>query len=337
MASFNYLHKYKLHFERYDESKRNNEDLIVQNNTIYVSLPDEHLGIVEKTSLVIDNLHMDANISINTTTSSSDNNKAVIKLYNLSDNTKELLSSVNGKIVLEAGFEQGDFGVIFSGSVYDVYTIKEGPDKVTVLSCKDGWTPTSSVRCSLSYPKGTSFTTIFNQIIQGLEDSGIARSSNGILLSEVNPPFLVPSDTVVKKSWSYSGFLRGALDKLCKEFGLTYQIEKSTLYIYPITYPRLISQINVFPESILSIRRYNSNEGKTSNDVTINKGIELKTLLLPLVDTSNQINISKSNNTIVNRVVDGYEGPYKIVQIEHQLSFEGNAWYTMLKCEEVEN
>lgn len=332
--SFNYLKRYKLTFENPVETE--DENLVKLNQEASILAPDADLTKTTIQGTVIENLHMEANISLDATTTSSSNNRSEIKVFNMTKEAVNRISQINGKVILEAGYEQGDYDVIFTGQVTNVHSMKNGADIVTVISCKDGWTPTSQIRYTKSFKKGVPSTEVFEDIISTFEKHGISRSDTGILLDEVNSPWVVPSETTIQKSWSYSGFLRGALDKLCQEFGLTYQIEHSTLFIYPKNFKEMFTEVVLTEEQIMSIKRAAKSNNKTSNSSSQNRGIEVTTLLIPKLTTKYRVKVkSVSTNNSEGFNIKDYEGEYKITSMSHKLSYEGNGWNTILSCEEL--
>lgn len=333
--SYNYLKKYKLTFENVVESQDEYLTELKQQSSIF--LPDADLTRVTTYGTSFDDLHMEANISFNPTTTSSNNNSSEIKVFNLSKDVRDRISQVNGRVILEAGYEEGDFDVIFTGQINDIYTNKNGADLVTVISCKDGWTPTNHIRYTKSFGKGTSFQDIFEDMITVFEQHGISRSDTGILLNEPNPPWAVPADTKVSKSWSYSGFLRGGMDKLCTEFGLTYQIEHSTLFIYPKNYQKMFTELELTEEQIISIRRASNSQNKTPNEVSNNAGIQVQTLLLPKVTPKYRVKVvAKEQSDEDSYNLKPFVGEYKITALSHRLSYEGDGWTTTMTCEAIE-
>lgn len=333
--SFNYLRKYKLTVE--NPVKEPDEALVKLSQESSVLKLDADLTRTTVYGTVIEDLHLEASIVFDTTTTSSNGNDAEIKVFNMDKNTRDRISKLNGRVILEAGYENGAFDVIFTGQVKDIYTIRNGTDLVTVISCKDGWTPVSHIRITKSYPKDTNVKDIFEDLISSFEDHGISRSDTGILLDQINPPWAVPSDVKLQKTWAFSGFLRGAMDKLCQEYGLTYQIEHSTLFIYPKTYKKMFTEVTITEEQILSIRRAARSNNKTANDVPKSSGIQVKTLLIPKITPKYRVKVVSNNNFKAGEFsLKDFEGEYKITKVSHNLAYEGSSWYTTLECEAID-
>lgn len=337
----NYLRKYKLTFE--NPVIEDDPNLVKLSQEASILAPNADLTTTTVLGTVIEDFHMEAAIAYDPTTTSSNSNATTIKVFNLSSNILNRITKLNGRVILEAGYEEGNFDVVFTGQVDDISTVKQGADIVTIVSCKDGWTPVSHIRISKSYGANTTssrpntMSDVFEDLISTFEQHGISRSDTGILLSEPNPPWAIPSDVVLNKSWSYSGFLRGAMDKLCQEFGLTYQIEHSTLFIYPKSYTQMFTEVILTEEQILSIRKSAKSNNKTANSVGNSSGVEIHTLLIPQLTPKYRVVVKKTEDQEVASVFDlaEYEGEYKITGMRHQLSYEGSSWNTIIQCEAI--
>lgn len=333
--SFNYNKKYELTIETV--TKEDSPELIKLEQEASILAPNADLTSTTVNGVVIEDLHMEANISLDTTTTSSNGNSAEIRIFNLSKENVDRITKLNTRVILKAGYEESDFDVIFTGQVSDIETVRNNADVVTVLNCKDGWTPTSQIRYTNSFPKDTPFTDIFEDMIVNFEKHGITRSDVGILLDETNSPWATPSQLQVKKSWSYSGFLRGGLDKLCEEFGLTYQIEHSTLFIYPKRYNKMFSEVEITEDQILSLRKADKSNNRTSNDTQGTSGIKIEALLIPKLTPKYKLKVVSKGSSIPSAYsLKEFEGEYKITGMQHRLSYEGDGWTTIISCEAVE-
>ena len=91
-------------------------------------------------------------------------------------------------------------------------------------------------------------------------------------------------------------------------------------------------------ENLLTIRPSARSNNKSSNDVSNTKGLEVKTLLIPSLTTKDRLNIVATRApsgpfSIFNLKDD--EGEYKITNVRHSLSYEGENWHTTMQCEAV--
>lgn len=333
MALSNYKRAYTLTIEDAIEI----EDL--EGKRLQESFPnvikDGDLSAFEIKRTVITDLHIEATIQAEGKTSASDETSSEIKIFNLSQETRDRISKVNAKVILEAGYEELQ-RVIFTGQVIDAYTIKNGEDVITTLICKDGWSPNTAVRFVKAYSRNQSYLQIFNDIIKTYNENGIARATNGIILDQITHPLKETADkAILQKGWVHTGFLKDALKKLCDEFLLTSQIVNSKLYIYPKNYAKMFSQVEVNNNNILSIRRRQDGTEKTPNKPVLS-GIEVTMLLDGRIDLTTRLKITNINQGSTAGSLQDFTGDYRVMGIRHKLDYEGNSWYTILECKGVD-
>lgn len=329
---YNFNRTYTLNIESVQETK-DLKGLSIKED-IPFSLINPRLTEETVNGVKITDLHIEATINFNTKTTGKDSNQTTINIYNLNKDVRDRISKPNTRVVLSAGYN-GNESTVFTGQVSSVHSEKNGTNIITMLTCKDGWTPLNSVRYSKSYPKETPYTTIFNDIIKAFNDNGIGTASGGIILDKAEPPFETPDKVNTIKGWSFSGFLRDALESVCNEFNLTYQIIHSRLYIYPKNYSEMFGVVELRNQDILSIKQRQEATDRTSSDVNPT-GVEITTMLIPEIDPSDRVKIKNDPNLNLGSFdLSDYEGDYIIANMSHQLSYEGNNWYTVLSCDGI--
>jgi hypothetical protein len=106
-------------------------------------------------------------------------NSATIKIYNLSENSRGLISNIkkpqDAWVLLRAGYqdEQGAQD-IYKGNIIRITNQKEPPNIITTIETQDGIYQ-SNIRLSLGYPSGTPIKRIINDIAKQMNvtiDSG---------------------------------------------------------------------------------------------------------------------------------------------------------------------
>jgi hypothetical protein len=260
--------------------------------------------------------------------------KATIEIFNLSPNTRQEIESTNGIVVLEAGYEDSE-KIIFSGQILRSSTEKRGPDIVTTLLCKDGYTPLNGIRYSKSFARGSTYGEIFNDVVAEFANNGISSANNGIILNEVSAPIeFSPEELTLEKSWVFSGYLRQALDKLCTEFNYRWQIVHSRLYIYPVDYPEMVGQVILDKNNIITIQEFQDSTTTTSTDSQAG-GLEVKLFLEGDIDIT-KILVVEPDDDPQSRF-SRLAGNYRIIEVKHVCDFEGQDWYTIARCDKQED
>lgn len=110
---------------------------------------------------------------------SSEQNEAEIKIYNLSEKTRNALGTELDDVTLEAGYmppgEKGNVGIIFKGQIRDVTHTRDGADIVTVLTNGEGDKAVRNATISKSYKAGTPVKEVAEDIQKELEKEGVSK------------------------------------------------------------------------------------------------------------------------------------------------------------------
>lgn len=148
------------------------------------------IGKAGEKGLKITGLHMTFKIEKTLGTSS---NKAKISIFNLSERSRAILTQENAKIIIEAGTGRS-VGIVFSGDVIDAVSKKTGQDIVTQVNAAEGHTAINAVKVDKTYPGGTNFRTIMEDLAQEMISGGdvsignitstlTAKTQNGIVVT----------------------------------------------------------------------------------------------------------------------------------------------------------
>ena len=285
----------------------------------------------ELDAVLITDLHFTANIkSTNKTTSTSASN-ATFTLFGLHPQTRDIVERVNNYVILKAGYAwQKDLPIVYTGQVQFVDTVKDAPEVITTLECKEGYTLRDSIKVSYSRPyqkvRQDTFEDVFRDLAAIYQSNGIAIGRLVLDEANITAPYEtpVPSKTPLSNGWRFGGLLSDAMDKLCSEFDYTHYIVNSKLYVQPKRYDKMVSQVEVDTTQIKSIRKQQSNSGVSSTTPN-NPGVAITLQLFGEIDISKKL-----------KVLDGdYSGTYKITAVSHNLSYEGQEWDTSLICEVI--
>ena len=334
MASFSYDRKYTLTVEIPPEiippeDKYQNTPL--EDASIVVTNKDDYRTIIIEQAVQITDLQIKATVNFKQKSTGKDPVNATIEIYNLSPATINQIVSVNGVVVLEAGYGD-EQAIIFTGQVFKSTVVKNGKDVVTTLQCKDGFTPLYGTLYSKTFSKGTPYSEIFQDLVAEFARNGINSSSSSIILDVPSKiPLEAPSELKTVKSWSFSGYLRESLDVLCKSFNYTWKIIHSRLYIYPEGYQDMVGEMTFNPDNILSVRP--DQDGVTEPSSSPNKkGIFLRAFLDGDIDESKILVIEADEEGRL----EEFAGRYKVIDVKHELDYEGKAWYTEVRASGVE-
>jgi len=271
-------------------------------------------------------------LDINATISSKaggKNSSSVIKIYNLSEDTRNIVERVNNYVILEAGYASDEeLKVVFTGQVSEFFTENVGEDLVTTLQCKDGYIPNNTLRVDKFFPAGVTADTIFKYIIDQYKKVGVPLgfysgfSDKKERVEYVQLP--MPQDTTFYMGYTLTGYLWDELKDLTKSLGYVCYITNGRLFIHPKGFTRAVEQFEVDHSQIYSIKK----SGKANNNTTgkSDTGVNISLPLDARMDVDKQI-----------KVIGGdFEGVYKIMERSFNISiFDGN-FDTNLVCKSVE-
>ena len=249
-------------------------------------------------------------------------NEYTVKVYNLNEDQLQWISSFRSEEVYTSmkirylGTDPEaapDYDTLFVGSIQSIDTRKEGQDRVTKLTIKDGYTNVKEAITSRSYPRGTSYKTVF----EGL------RTDLGLPKGTVQ----LPEGLKTPSPWAYSGSTFEGFKVLGLELGYDTYINDSTI--------NFVAQDEI---NLTTIRLYNATSGligdvtpfdnssgsKQKNTKEQKVGIRFKVLCNPVLKP----------NTLVQIESRDFTGTYKITKITHKGDTRGNDWYS--ECQAVE-
>lgn len=320
---------------------------------IYWQSLEDWRTVKTKNAVLITDLQMKASISGTSNNSSTSGGSATtIKIYNMAKSTRAIVERVNNYVILEAGYAQDkELPLIFSGQVMAVETTREGQDLITILQCKEGYSPNNSIKVSKKFDKEDTYGDVISYLATIYEDNGIATGdividwSEGGHTGRVSPlvnttgtkilaakaipqdfaqiPVMLmrPANSKLVNGYSVLGYLRQALENVCKQIGFVCYITNGRLFVHPKGFTKTIEEIQI-PSNILKSIRNSASKSTGSSLGTGITGVKIVTFLDGRFDTDKRV-----------KVLDGeYQGSYKVITKSHELDYEGDAWSTTLTC-----
>lgn len=287
-----------------------------------------------KISLLIANQQSAINLSnmrITFRTSGADTespNTAIIRVYNLSDHTVNQAIKEYDNVVLQAGYEGGNFGVIFKGTIKQFRKGKESnTDSFLDILAADGDIPYTTGVISKTLDAGSTGPDAVGAVL---------AESMGIPLDPNADTTLAGTGGVLPRGKVLFGMSRDYWRNLANTHDFRWSIQNGFVTVVPNT--------GYLPGQIIKI---NSSTGMVGIPEATDNGILIKTLLNPLVKIGQraQINNKDVTQTIVKEqffpnyaspptlIADvSRDGTYRILVIEHEGDTRGTSWYSSLVC-----
>jgi hypothetical protein len=291
-------------------------------------------------------------------TSSASSGGCVIKIFNMAKSTREIVETLNGYVILSAGYAgEGKLPLIFSGQVENFDTRRSGENLITELHCKEGYSVNGSIKVTKSFPRTSTYGDVLHYLAGIYEENGIPtgdivddwsgeeagdRSTklilskgvlgNKVLAAKADPqdyeqiPVLLkrPANTPLLGGYSVMGYLSQALEKVCSQMGYVSYITNSRLFIHPKGYTRTVEEFEFSSKQMKSIRKMGSKTGGGSQGKGVD-GIKITTFLDGRLDIDKRV-----------RIMDGeYAGSYKILTKAYNLDYEQGSWDTVVTCKQV--
>lgn len=238
-----------------------------------------------------------------------------VSIYNLKQSTVRSIAPED-TVIVEAGYEKGNYGMIFTGDVVQpLTTLEEGVDYVLTLICQDGDQFLTSAFVAQTLEKKTPFSGIVGACTKGVTTNLI-------------------TDEIDKKGQLIRGkVLFGKAANYVKKLAESVQ---SQLFVED-------GKVN-----IVSAKDYdgstavvlNSDTGLIGTPNQTDDGVSFTCLINPSIKLNTLVNID-ANNVAQKKISSGEtafqevnaDGIYRIVKIDYEGDTHGNDWY--MKCEAI--
>ena len=253
-------------------------------------------------------------------------NGTYVRIYNLDDETVNAIFSGQGgvaeytRIVIQAGYTHGAFGVIFDGTIKQVGRGKEN-NTDTFL---DIWASEADVPYAFGYVAGTVGANatpkqIKDQIDSGMAQYGVSATDNSGLLGGTLPRGKV-----------LYGLAKDYYRTLGQTTGTTITFQGGAAVAIPLT--------GYLPGEVVVI---NSQTGMVGIPEATQNGVMVTALLNPLLRIGTRIKINNAdiNQNLVTspglKAWDGMQnfasiaadGVYRIIGVDYEGDTRGNPWY----------
>lgn len=244
-------------------------------------------------------------------------NKAIIKIWNLSQSKRNFLKNFGDQVTLYAGYRDGGgTQVLFIGNTTSVSHAFDQPEIITVLECADGDIFADNLRVSLSYSSETSARKIIKDIAKDM----------GVALIE----FADSDDLVYRQGYKFIGMGKDALDIVCTKLGLEANFQDNALQVIPLKgaiqqQPIIVNEgtgMQGIPE------RYTYKSLDLYRPVNApNTGYKVNVALNPLIIPGTRIQLSSTHLN--------FSGPFLVNNIRHEGDTYGFLWSSQLQVTEL--
>lgn len=257
-------------------------------------------------------------------------NSAVIRVYNLAQDTVGQIKGEYSQVTLSAGYEEGNYGVIFQGSIKQFRTGKEGPVNTFLdILAADG---------DIGYNQGVINATLAAGTTPLQRIQAVVQAMPGV--TDGYTPLFTNQNIPNLRGKVLFGMARSHLRGLTSTLDATWSIQDGKVQILPLTgyLPGEAVQINI-------------NTGLIGVPEQTDGGIRVQSLLnsqlriggLVQLNNSEIMQLMQQNPDAAPIRFDQYtgiqynsplskDGSYRAFVVEHEGDTRGNEWYSNLTC-----
>lgn len=248
-------------------------------------------------------------------------NRATIRIYNLSDTSANRIQKEFTELWLQCGYKDGDFGLIFHGTIVQVRRGRESAtDTYVEIIAADGDPQINFANVSVAMAKGTTFKDRVDALSKAL---GVPQAHVADL----------PAGALPRGKTMY-GSARDHLRDLAFSTDTAWSLQNGQLQIIPID--------GYLPTEIVVL---NSMTGMIGLPEQTTDGIHIRTLLNPRLKIGGRVRIDNrsvqqatlnlsldgaAQNGFLPRIAD--DGLYRICVNEAEGDTRGQPWYNSLTC-----
>lgn len=241
-------------------------------------------------------------------------NYSQITVYNLSQ--ESIASIVAGdRVILEAGYENGNYGMIFSGEIIQPMVSRESSTDIALtLIVQDGDAYLNSAFTAQTIAKSSTQADIVNACLSGRTDV-----SAGLITSELNSSRLARGKVLFGKSSKY-------LSKVANGSASQLYIEDGKVNIIAASDYASDQAVELNPATGLIGTPEQTDDG-VSAQCLINPSIKLNTLVYinSRLVSQKQVAEGETGYTAVNA-----DGVYRVVGLTVEGDTHGDSWYMTL-------
>lgn len=253
-------------------------------------------------------------------------NTAYIRVYNLSDDTMAKIKGEFTRVVLQAGYETGNFGVIFQGNVKQYITGRESPvDTFLDIYAADGDQAYLETVVNRTLGPGITPKDILAAQQRAAAEFGVRGDDRGIVYSGA-----LPRGKVLFGLW------REEMREFATTQGVKWSIQNGVITIVPLD--------GYLPREAVVL---NMSTGLIGVPEATDVGIAVRCLINPRIQVGTLLKINNKSITqtqIVEQFFPGYQemnfvadiskhdGTYRVLVIEHVGDNRDIPWYSNITC-----
>jgi hypothetical protein len=244
-----------------------------------------------------------------------------IKIYNLSESSRNNIEEKGLKIQLYAGYEDSSIPLLFTGDIINIVHLKNGPDWVSEIFAADGVNILSTATINKTLPAGIDTEQIYNELVgqmQGIS-KGVTEGLKNCLSGKRS----------LLRELQLSGNIKDWLDKIATDCGFEYSINEEVIETTPTGLP-----LSDVPPVVI-----NQASGMIGSPERTEIGINVFNLLLPELKLARTIKVESISeklnvgNLFFKKIPPiRNKGIYRIDKLIHIGDTHDNPWSTEINA-----
>jgi len=244
-----------------------------------------------------------------------------IKIYNLSESSRNKIEKKGLQIQLFAGHEDTSVPLLFSGDIINIVHLKTGTDWISEIFAADGINILSTATINKTLPAGVDTEQIYNELVgqmQGIS-KGVTEGLKNCLSGKRS----------LLRELQLSGNIKDWLDKIATDCGFDYSINDGVIETNPKGFP-----LSDVPPVVI-----NQGTGMIGSPERTEVGVNVKHLLLPELKLARTIKIESisakinAGNLFFKPVPPiRNKGIYRIDKLIHVGDTHDNPWETQISA-----
>ncbi|CAQ85186.1 putative phage protein, partial [Photorhabdus asymbiotica] len=250
----------------------------------------------KKESIEITNLRVAFEVS---KTITSEPNPATIRVYNLNQSHRNLITSkAYNKVSLAVGYEE--LRVIYTGDIIEVVTLRDDLDFIIELTCGDGYKAYTGALVNKTLKAGATDTDILSETTKSM------KVGNGVVD--------LPKDRQLPRGKVLTGNARDIMHKIARNNGANWSVQDGNMVVLPKN--KVLADNEGF---VLS-----QETGMIGSPEKTDDGLQITCLCNPALRIGGLVRIQS--------IIPEYNGDYKITELEHSGDFMSDDWNTLITC-----
>ncbi|MCT8349741.1 hypothetical protein LGZ99_21700 [Photorhabdus temperata] len=249
-----------------------------------------------KESIEITNLRVTFEVS---KTITSEPNPATIRVYNLNQSHRNLITSKTyNKASLAVGYDE--LRVIYTGDIIEAITVHDDLDFIIELTCGDGYEAYTGALVNKTLKAGATDADILSVATKSMKvDKGVVD---------------LPKDRQLPRGKVLTGNARDIMHKIARNNGANWSVQDGNMIVLPKN--KVLTDNEGF---VLS-----QETGMIGSPEKTDDGLQITCLCNPALRIGSLVRIKS--------IIPEYNGDYKITELEHTGDFMSDDWHTLITC-----